>query len=118
MAKKVMNVKDWKLSKEGKQFVFISNMSVRRLKDGMIFSIGEQFIHDSSAYPEFIVLWGITEFNKDQVNVEFVINAYGTQSYCQYCEINSIQKGTTEDGKVVVRVKQKTISRKRTTAKR
>jgi hypothetical protein len=118
MVKKVMNVKDWKLSKEGKQFVFISNMSVRRLKDGMIFTLGEKYIHDSSSYPEFIVLWEITEFNEDQVKIEFIVNAYGTQSYCQYCEINSIQKGTTDDGKVVVRVKHKTISRKRTTAKR
>ncbi len=114
-----MPIKDWKLSKEGKQFVLISSTSARRLKDGVIFTIGEKYIHDSSAYPEFIVYWEICAFHADQINVEFFLDAYGSFSHYQDCEINSIQIGKTDDKKDVIRIERKVRSRsRRTTAKR
>lgn len=117
MYKKVMPIKDWKLSLEGKQFILISDTSARRLKDGLIFTIGEKYIHDSSDYPEFIVYWEIYAFNADQIRVEFIVDAYSSMSYCQNCEINSIQIGKTHDKKDVVRVKQKITSRRRSPAR-
>lgn len=111
-----MPIKDWKLSLEGKQFVLISSTSARRLNDGKVFTIGEKYIHDSSTYPEFIIYWEISAFHADQINVEFFLDAYGSHSYYQDCEINSIQIGKTHDKKDVIRIKRKIRSR-RTTAR-
>lgn len=112
-----MKIKEWKLAQEGKQFILINDTTAKRLKDGAEFVIGQRYIHSSSALPEFIVYFMITEFHSDQVYVTAYLDAYGTSSYYKQCQINNIVKTKNSHGEFV-HINMQTTRRRRVAPKK
>lgn len=98
--KKIMCVKSWKLSQEGKQFTLVSSDIAKRLIDGEIFNRSAIYMsinpEDSSEANSLQTnLLQIHQFASDMIHVIFSIIG---ESHMRTAEINQLIKTETKDG--------------------